>query len=219
MRTTLVTIALALLLACGNGAAPDDALLVLPGAFGQRTTIADLEAMFGKANVKVGPLPAEVSDARGVVLFPDDPTRRAYVTFHDADALTDVASIMVRDPGSRWRGKRGVHIGMSFAELGKLNGKPFVYSGFDEQRRGWAHGGWSPALSEDDATLGAFDVAEGDHMYFDVDLGLRGNDIPADDYPHDDPSMSSDDPSYPRIGEIAEVIGFGGSTSLDDEWE
>ncbi|HEY0660833.1 MAG TPA: hypothetical protein VGD21_05900, partial [Lysobacter sp.] len=157
---------------------------------------------------------------RSVVLFPEDPTRRAFVGFHDAENLSDLQSISVRDAGSRWRGKRGVHVGMSFAELRKVNGKPFWFSGFDSEHRGWVRDQWSPALDDDDATLGALDVEEDDHMYFGVDLGLRGEakDIPANAYPSDD-SISSDDPRYPRLGEIVEVTAISATTSLDDEWD
>ena len=197
-----------------------DASLVLPGPFAEATTIADFERMFGKPNVTV----SEVRDpggrvSRSLVLFPDDPARRAYVAFHDDEAMTGVASIMVRDAGSLWRGKHGVHVGMSFADLRQANGKPFYFSGFDEEHRGWVRDQWSPAL-DDDATLGALDVGENEHMYFGVDLGVRGagKDVPADAYPKED-STSSDDPRYPRLGEIVEVTAINAYTSLDDEWE
>jgi hypothetical protein len=197
-----------------------DAALVLPGPFAEATTVADFEAMFGKPNVTV----SEVRDpggrvSRSLVLFPEDPLRRAYVAFHDDEAMTGVASIMVRDAGSLWRGKHGVHVGMSLADLRKANGKPFYFSGFDDEHRGWIRDQWSPAL-DDDATLGALDVGENEHMYFGVDLGVRGGgkEIPATAYPQED-STSSDDPRYPRLGEIVEVTAISAYTSLDDEWE
>ena len=198
--------------------APADAALVLPGAFAEATSVADLEKMFGKENIRT----SEVRDTdgktmRSLVLFPDDPTRRAYVSFHDAEQMTGLANILVNDPGSRWRGKQGAHVGMSFAELRKLNGKPFMYSGFDDQRRGWVRDQWSPALDDEDETLGALDVEEDEHMYFGVDLGVREG-APNTAYPHED-STSSDDPKYPGLGEIVEVTAISAYTSLDDEWE
>jgi hypothetical protein len=199
--------------------APTDSALLLPGGYSQRTTLADLEARFGKSNVRIVPEPGEPA-RRSVVLFPDDPTRRAYATFHDAQALEDLAGISVRDEGSLWRGKHGVHVGMSFSALRKLNGKPFWFSGFDSERRAYAHDQWSPALDDDDGRLGALDVDESEHMYFGVELGLRdsGSDVRASDYPADD-SVSSDDPRFPRLGELVVVTGFSATTSLDDEWE
>jgi hypothetical protein len=212
-----VTIALCLACACHQTAPEDDTKFLLPGSFSQQTTLADLQALFGSANVQRKSLP----DGDEVVLFPNDPERRAYVTFHDAKALTDLARIAVRDPQSRWRGKRGVHVGMSFAELRRLNGKSFYFSGFDDQHRGLAHDQWSPALDDDDGKLGNLDVGEGEHMYFGVELGLRdqGRAAPVEAYPHDGASISSDDPRYPRLGELALVIGFDATTSLDDEWD
>jgi hypothetical protein len=207
-----------------EGASPaepmTDPSLVLPGSFAEATTVADLEKLFGKSNIKVTEVrETDGKDHRSLVLFPDDPTRRAYVSFHDDQAMTGLANILVNDPGSLWRGKHGVHVGMSFADLRKANGKPFMFSGFDNEHRGWVRDEWSPALDDDD-TLGALDVEEDEHMYFGVDLGVRGGgkDLPAGTYPKED-STSSDDPKYPRLGEIVEVTAISAYTSLDDEWE
>lgn len=195
-----------------------DAALVLPGAFAESTTVADFEARFGKPNVTVTEVRGTDGRVlRSLVLFPDDPTRRAYVGFHDAEATTGLASIRVDDAGSLWRGKHGVHVGMSLADLRRVNGKPFYFSGFDEQRRAWVRDQWSPAIDDTDAALGALDVEEQDQMYFGVDLGVTGIDVPADAYPQAD-STSSDDPAYPRLGEIVEVTAITAYTSLDDEW-
>lgn len=198
----------------------DDAPLVLPGTFSEQTTVTDLETRFGKTNVKIIEQRG-TDDARwrSVVLFADDPGRRALVSFHDSEALKGLQSISVNDTGSRWRGKHGVRVGMSFADLRRINGKPFFFDGFDSEHRGGARDQWSPAFG-DDATLGALDVDGGDHMYFGVDLGLRGDikDVPGDAYPHDQ-SISSDDPRYPRLGELVVVTAINASTSLDDEWD
>lgn len=194
---------------------------VLPGDFSELTTVADLAARFGRANVTIVEPAADDPDARrSIVLFPDDPGRRAYVEFHDDQALAGLAGITVRDAGSRWRGKGGVHVGMSFADLEVANGKPFGLVGFDSRRRGWAHDQWSLARDDDDGGLGALDVKEGERMYFGVELGLRGTveDLPTGALPFDE-SISSDDPRYPRLGELVEVTAFSASTSLDDEWQ
>ncbi|MES2923501.1 MAG: hypothetical protein V4819_18240 [Verrucomicrobiota bacterium] len=192
-----------------------DKFIILPGDYSQKTTVADLEARFGKANVL-----RETEPAPRVVLFPDDPTRRAFVTFHEAAEFKELAHISVSDPGSLWRGKHGAHVGMTFAKLRELNGKPFYYTGFDEQKRGGVHDSWSPSMSDDDSSLGAFDVAENDHLYFNVELGvgdparIKGvADLPVDE------RLSSDDPRFPNLGAVIVVTGIGASSSLDDEWE
>ncbi|HSD17264.1 MAG TPA: hypothetical protein VLC71_08420 [Thermomonas sp.] len=190
----------------------------LPGTFSQGTSLADLQARFGADNLrKLTP----GADAYGceVVLFPDDPVRRAHAFFYDCEKLDQLRSIEVRDRGSRWRGKGGVHVGMSFAALRERNGKAFGFSGFDHAGIGAVHDQWSPA-SGDDATLGKLDVGDGDRMYFDVTLGVR-IDVPASDramLPRDE-YLASDDPRIPRLAPLLEVIAFGGSTSLDDEWD
>jgi hypothetical protein len=219
---------LGMVLAAGSGpdAVPDpvaDAApgFVLPGDFAESTTVADLQARFGADAVRVEDAPPdEGGPRRRVVLFPDDPTRRAFVEFHDPDALAGVAAIVVRDRESVWRGKGGVHVGMSFADLRRANGRPFFFSGFDEAGRAWVRDQWSPALDDEETPPGELDVGGADRMYFGVDLGLNRPiaDVPARDFPRDD-NVSSDDPRWPRLGGIAEVTALVASTSLDDEWE
>lgn len=191
---------------------------VLPGPFTQGTSLADLQARFGAENVR-RMKPEADAYACEAILFPDDATRRAYVSFHDCEKLDQLRSIEIRDRASRWRGKRGVHVGMSFDALRARNGKPFGFSGFDRDGIGRVHDQWSPAIG-DDATLGKLDVEEGDRMYFDVMLGVRADApasarsiVPRDKY------ISSDDPRIPRLAPLLEVVGFGASTSLDDEWD
>lgn len=191
---------------------------VLPGTFTQGTSLADLETRFGADNVRRVKPDADTY-ACEAILFPDDPTRRAHVSFHDCEQLDQLCSIEIRDRASRWRGKHGVHVGMSFDELRARNGKPFGFSGFDRDGIGRVHDQWSPAVS-DDATLGKLDVEEGDRMYFDVMLGVRADlpasargSVPRDEY------IASDDPRIPQLAPLLEVVGFGASTSLDDEWD
>lgn len=190
-----------------------DAFLVLPGDYSEGTTVADFEARFGKANVR-----KETAPEPRLVLFPDDPTRRAYVTFHKREAFEQVAGILVTDTGSRWRGKHGVQIGMTMAKVQELNGKPFNFWVDDEPQHGRAHEGWSVPHDGNDA-LGAFDVAEGDHLYFDIHLGPSDptavKAIPG--LPKEEP-VSSADPRYRDLQEAIVVTGIAASSSLDDEW-
>jgi hypothetical protein len=192
-----------------------DAFLILPGDYSEATGVTDLEARFGAANVR-----RETGEEPRVVLFPDDPTRRAYFTFHDDAAFSHLAGIKVTEPTSRWRGKHGVHVGMSVAKVRELNGKPFYYSGFDTGKRAMAHDSWSPALEDNEKQpLGNFDVAEGDHLYFELEFGIAEpskvsapTDLPSDEH------LSSDDPRFPKFQELAVVTAIMASSSLDDEW-
>ncbi|MES2475472.1 MAG: hypothetical protein V4640_06810 [Verrucomicrobiota bacterium] len=186
---------------------------MLPGDYSEATTLAELEARFGKGNVR-----REMEPEPRVVLFPADPTRRAYVTFYEAETFEHFAGISVSDSGSRWRGKHGVHVGMTLAKVREVNGKPFFYSGFDKQKKARAHDGWSPALDDDDGSLGKFDVSEGERLYFDIDFGVPGE-LPQGEALPMDEHLSSDDPRFPNLGEVIVVTGIGASSSLDDEWQ
>lgn len=190
-----------------------DGLLVLPGDYSERTTVADLENRFGKVNVR-----KETTPEPRVVLFPDDPARRAYVTFYERERFEHLARIFVSEPGSLWRGKHGTHIGMTFAKVRALNGKPFSYVAFAGQNSLLVRDSWSPALDDDEGKPGAFDVTEGDHLYFEIEFGPRD---PADAeaiFSADEP-VSSDDPRVRSLGERIIVTGLGAGSSLDDEWE
>ncbi|RYD65617.1 MAG: hypothetical protein EOP83_07000 [Verrucomicrobiaceae bacterium] len=196
-------------------AAPaSDAFLILPGDYAESTSAADFEARFGKANVR-----RETSPEPRLVLFPDDLTRRAFVTFHDAEKFEQLASILVTDSGSRWRGKHGVQIGMTIAKVQALNRKPFYFWVNDELQNSRAHDGWSPALDDDDGSLGTFDVEEGEHLYFDIHFGPTDPAVvkAIPDLPKEE-QISSDDRRYRELREVIVVTGIGASSSLDDEW-
>ncbi len=202
-------------------AAPAPAPWILPGAFSELTTMDDLRTRFGAANVVIVASPEEgAPDARSVVIFPDDPARRAYVRFHDDEAFALLASIEVRDAASVWRGKHGVRVGMTLAEVRAINGKPFYLSGFDTQGRGYARGQWSPALDDDDASLGALDVDGEDRLYFGVDFILRAGATAPDRsaWPRDE-YLSSDDTRWPGLGDAVVVDAILAWSSLDDEWQ
>ncbi|MFO1474357.1 MAG: hypothetical protein U1F20_07520 [Lysobacterales bacterium] len=66
-------------------APPANASYVLPGVFAPDMDVERLVRRFGKDNVRIGEVPgAEGERVDGVVLFPDDPARRAYLYFEDA---------------------------------------------------------------------------------------------------------------------------------------
>jgi len=110
---------------------------MLPQAFTAGESLASLQARFGAANVRVEDIPgAEGEMVRGVVLFPDDPSRRAYLHFADAENLRGLALVRIVDPASTWTLGDDVHMGTTLAELVARNGAPIDFSGF-----GWDYGG------------------------------------------------------------------------------
>ena len=124
-----------------HDADPDPASLkdpyLLPGSITADTEPDGLRRIYGAANVKEGEVPgAEGESAQGVILFPDDPKRRAYVYFQNEKTLTGISMVRVTDEDSQWHGAHGIRIGMPVADLVKVNGRPFKFSGFD-----WDYGG------------------------------------------------------------------------------
>lgn len=169
--------------------------LLLPGKLRRDTTIADLSALYGSGNVRVGDVPGpEGSTEQGAILFPNDPARRAYVYFHD-DMPHDgtqprrLASVQVFDPESRWQLERGVRIGMPFDALRRLNGKPFRFGGL-----GWDYGGYV------DWNGGSLARRDGDPVEIGVRLDAHDQaQVDADTYPIGEGVYSSDDPAWPRM--------------------
>ena len=77
---------------------------IITEAFRGDETLASLRARFGDANIRVEMIPgAEGEEARGIVLFPDDPTRRAYLHFADTENLEGLALVRIVDSDSTWR--------------------------------------------------------------------------------------------------------------------
>lgn len=176
----------------------------LPGAFTAGTSRSWLEQRFGTANVRVGDVPgAEGETSRGVILFPDDPKRRAYVYFKDDEHLRDLAMLRVMDAGSQWQLDNGVGVGMSLSALVALNGKPIAFTGFD-----WDYGGvvsdWHGGRLQPSTTEG-----------FRRDIRLGHRDAASGRYPVGDDTFASDDRRYPRMGEVV-IVGEIGISPADD---
>ena len=176
----------------------------LPGAFTRYTSQSWLEQRFGAANVRVGDVPgAEGETSRGVILFPDDPTRRAYVYFKDEQHLRGLAMLRVEDARSRWQLDSGVTVGTPLSKLVAMNGKPLAFTGFD-----WDYGGvvsdWHGGRLQPQARDG-----------FRRDLRLDHRDAADGAYPIGDDTFASDDPRYPQLGHVV-IVGEISIAPADD---
>lgn len=188
--------------------------LLLPGKFRRDTTIADLQAQYGPGNVRIGDVPGpEGSTEPGAILFPDDPSRRAYVYFHD-DMPHDgtqprrLASVQVFDPQARWQLGHGVRMGMPFDALRRLNGRPFRFGGL-----GWDYGGYVS-----DWNGGTLAEHDGDQALIGVRLDARDQAQASDDtYPIGEGGYSSDDPAWPRMAAALVVSQLSISFPRDAE--
>jgi hypothetical protein len=182
------------------------AALVLPGDFAPDTTLEQLQQRFGAGNVKVQQIPGSEGDTfRGVLLFPDDPSRRATLYFQDEKALRGLSMVSVQETDSQWKLASGIGIGTPLAEVRKKNGKPFTFSGFD-----WDYGGtitdWQGGKLQP-----ANDNAVSERMQLRMPEGVSGG----KDYPVGDSVFSSDDPRWADLG-IA-VGGFSVSFPGEDD--
>ncbi|HTA65601.1 MAG TPA: hypothetical protein VK753_08855 [Xanthomonadaceae bacterium] len=181
-----------------DAALPKDAF-VLPGAIDADTGLADLRRIYGAANIREGDLPGGGDETvRGVILFPGDPKRRAYVYFQDARAMTGLSMVGVLDRDSLWRSAQGVRIGMPLPELVALNGKPFEFFGFEG-----VYGGWiSDWLDGRLASIG-------DGMSLRVRLSHRvfPKDVSYRDLPYENfRSFRSDQPQLARMQVVVDEI-------------
>jgi hypothetical protein len=182
---------------------------VLPGDFAPDTTLEQLQQRFGAGNAEAQEIPgAEGESFRGLVLFPDDPSRRATLYFQDGKTLRGLSMVSVDEPGSRWKLASGVGIGTPLAELRELNGKPFTFSGFD-----WDYGGtitdWQGGKLQPSA-----DNAVSERMQLRMPEGGGGGGDKA--YPMGDSGFSSDDPRWADLGIAVGGIsvGFPGEDDL-----
>lgn len=183
---------------------------VLPGALAPDTGLEQLRQWFGAGNVQIDDHIAvpEGEELRGIVLYPKDSTRRAYLFFQNTQTLRGLSYVRISDRDTRWRLAPGVAMGMSLAELARLNGKPIRFSGLE-----WDYGGIVT-----DWNGGKIAGTGGDAVMRHARLGYTGSTYVGDnDYPTGDDGVSSDDKRYPKQGRLLTVIEFGVSFPGEDD--
>jgi hypothetical protein len=154
LRTSIV---IAVLLV-GSAAAQRADWLIVPGQrvgpITASTTRADLDALFGKENVRDGGFEnSDLPEAATVVLGSDTSAALA-VTWDKEHASTIHICFGTQTGPCRWRTASGIRIGLPLAELQKLNEKSFQVAGFRSEGEGtvvsWRHG----MLEEDPSACG-----------------------------------------------------------------
>lgn len=180
---------------------------ILPGDFSPDTTLQDLQRRYGAGNVKVQDIPgAEGESFRGVMLFPDDPTRRATIYFQDERNLRGLGMVSVDEANSQWKLASGVSIGSSLGEVQEKNGKPFTFSGFDRD-----YGG-----TVTDWRGGRLQAAADNAVSERMQLRMSESGVGDKDYPMGDSGFSSDDRRWRDLGITVGGIsvGFPGEDDL-----
>lgn len=176
---------------------------VLPGSLSPLTTRSELEARFGKANVRDDTIPGPEGEGEIPVLmiFPDNASQRLLLVLdpeqpNNPDA--PIQELRINDVDSRWHDDNGLHPGMSLAELVKRNGAPISFYGLD-----WDYGG-----SVQDWHGGKLANGVGDALFHRVTLAARAATTDAA-LPKGDAVFRSDDPRWPAIGNALVVSELG----------
>lgn len=173
---------------------------VLPGNLGPMTTRLELEARFGKTNLRVETFPGAEGDGSYpvLVLFPDDPRKRLELVQGEDNSEATVQELRVASDGSLWHDATGLHTGMTLAELVALNGAPVSFYGLD-----WDYGG-----AVQDWHGGKLANANDATIFRRVELVARKDAVDAR-LPEGDADFRSDDARYPTIGKDLVVGQFG----------
>ncbi|WP_240099559.1 hypothetical protein [Thermomonas flagellata] len=171
----------------------------LPGRFGPLTPQSELEARYGKANLR-----EELTDGaegigrrRALVLYPDDPARRLELVLDADNPDAPIQELRVATPGARWHDAGGVRVGLPLRALVALNGAPVSFYGL-----GWDYGG-----TVQDWHGGRLANAEGGPLFRRVVLGPRPG-LPPRALPQGDGLFRSDDPRWPGLDEALVVVEF-----------
>jgi hypothetical protein len=128
--------------AANNGTiAVDTQWLIEPGVrvdkITAKTTLADLQAAYGKDNIKSGQVPGpEGTTLPGAIVFPHDPERTLTIIWKERKPTQTPESISISGKKTLWHTADGITLGTPLKELERLNGGAFTLSGFD-----WDYGG------------------------------------------------------------------------------
>jgi len=182
---------------------------VLPGELGQLTTRLELEAKFGKADVReeafrgaegIGTYPV-------LVVFPDDPPKRLEIVLDADNPDAPIRELRVSDARSLWHAASGLKLGMTLTEMVALNGAPVSFYGL-----GWDYGG-----TVHDWHGGTLANAVGASVFRRVALADRAGAGAAERTPQGDTVFHSDDPRFPSMGENLVVGELGISWPSDGD--
>jgi hypothetical protein len=156
------------------------------------TTRADLQRLFGAANVKDAPVyVGEGFEEPGTIVLSSDPTRSLAVLWSAGGTSRVVESVyicrMVRKR-CRWHTSEGISMGTDLKTLEKQNGRPFRMVGIDMDYQGTVTS-WEGGRLQ----------AERGRMLVRLDLAKRP---PLDDAETDDGDLLSAHPAIQRLNPV-----------------
>jgi len=169
----------------------------LPGLIRTEMNLDNLRQLFGEGNVQLADLDGgEGETVQGVVLFADDPTRRAELFFKHPQQHSGIDTVRVRTDTSRWHLAGGVQPGMSLADLVQANDAPVSFLGLEWDYGGaitdWHHGKADPSTPDAHGIARLAPVA-----------------AQAGAYPTGEDTYRSDDTRYPTQGTVLHVSEVG----------
>jgi hypothetical protein len=121
-RLTAQSLLLATLCPSSAIAGPTDTEFSCAGPFGRDASHAALVQAFGAPNVSHEDVFVAGDTIPMTVVFPKDPERRLMVHWLDDDGRRGLGSVIIQSPA--WT-VGGATVGMSIAEVQRLNGRPF----------------------------------------------------------------------------------------------
>lgn len=181
---------------------------VLPGSLGPLTTRLQLDARFGKDNVREETFPGAegIGSYPALVVFPDEPRKRLELVLDADNPDAPIRELRVRGPDSRWHAASGLRAGMSLADLVALNAAPVSFYGLQ-----WDYGG-----TVQDWHGGRLANAVGNPLFHRVTLVAR-KDAGDVALPVGDTTFRSDDGKWPTIGKDLVVAELGISWLSDGD--
>lgn len=107
------------------------------GAITPQTSEADLKRTYGRRNVRSTKVSlGEGEYEPGTGIYRNDPRRMIEIVWKDARRKRFPARVQLTGERSIWKTRDGISLGTTLKELERINGKPFVLSGF-----GWDYEG------------------------------------------------------------------------------
>jgi hypothetical protein len=137
-------------------------------------------------NVEFSEVEAGSGKTMASIIYPKEPKHRLEIWWSNVDKRKDTYLIAING-ASTWTGPQGLRLGLSLADLEKLNRKPFKLKGFDKDKvaavTDW-DGGTLAALpggckagvflrAEAKAAIEVIAALPGDHEFSSTDPALR----------------------------------------------
>ena len=123
------------------------------GQIGKYTTEADLRRIYGTDNVEDANIPiGEGFYEQGTILSPKDDTRKLEILWRDTEKRRLPKKILITGVKSKWVIFDEITLGTKLSELQRINGKPFVLTGFSWDYEGtvidWKNGSLKNQLGD-----------------------------------------------------------------------